>query len=209
MEGIFLAFALGTVWWWVVTLVSTGFLILAIDKESIVGSIFLLLFYISFLEFVSKANIFQFIADKPLVALSYVGGYIVIGLVWSFLKWWLYVHDKVDGLKEKRKEFLLRMRNKSTRFTDELREMEITEETKVPEGLRKEWQSDVKMYIPRLSAKKEKISIWIVHWPFSMLWSLVDDLIHKLAKRLVETFRKWYQAIADHALKGADIEGIE
>jgi hypothetical protein len=42
-----------------------------------------------------------------------------------------------------------------------------------------------------------------------MLWSLIDDLIHKLAKRLVEAFRTWYQAISDHALKRVDIEGVE
>jgi len=43
---------------------------------------------------------------------------------------------------------------------------------------------------------KSKIAMWITYWPLSLLWSLIDDFIHKLIKEFVRRLQFLYDGIA-------------
>jgi hypothetical protein len=209
MESFVAAFAVGALWWYVLSGAWLIWMIWAVDHERIFGSAFALVLYLVFLQFISRVGMEQvFIKYHPGAVLVTILLYVVLGVVWSFFKWWLHVNEVVDGLKEERMRFLQRMKTKSGPHNADLEGLDISEDTPVPDSLKEGWQKEVNYSLPKVSESKGRIAMWITYWPISALWSLIDDLIHKLAKRIVEYFRTWYEAIAKRALKRIEIEKI-
>jgi len=57
---------------------------------------------------------------------------------------------------------------------------------------------------PKLSQEKKKVTLWVMYWPMSMLWSLLDDFIKKMIRHLIIKFQKVYQYLTDRAFKDID-----
>ncbi len=100
-------FALGTFWFWAL-MVSMGFLIvIATELEDTPGWQYLILIGLPVLLYFTGCKeeiiwVLTFIRDTPLTALALVMAYLTLGLVWSVMKWWIYLieltsqYDKHD-----------------------------------------------------------------------------------------------------------------
>jgi len=185
-------FVLGAFGWWVLTGLFVIYVFFALDKEkSLFWPIALLITYVLFSQFLAKVDIFSFAVHHPGKLSLYVLGYFVIGFVWSFVKWWLYVSTIADKCREKRKEFL-----ESNKGQDD----------------KDKWSRQVYMNSlnkPNLARSKKKISLWVMYWPVSAIWSLLDDFIKKMIRHLITKFQKIYQYISDRAFKGIDVKEEE
>lgn len=228
LNFLFVTFALGTIWWYIVTITFFVIMFTCVEKENSFFSALWLILYLAFLQFIVKADFLGSITHNPIKVLLYVLGYLVIGFLWSFVKWWLYVDKKADQLKKNRAKYLSNQKQSLTNYvttwserigsgsgfrasqTEDLEKTKklldavndlgtITEDTPVPDALRADWKSSSGYEIPKATEHKSKISIWVVYWPVSLVWSLVNDFVKKFIRTLITQFRVVYDNITKMA----------
>jgi hypothetical protein len=187
-----MALALGSIWWYFVTGIIVIFLIIFIEKENLFACLINTVIYMIFLQWVSHINIIGWSIDHPFKLLLYILGYFVIGILWSFVKWWFRVSERVDNhIKEKtniRVNYL-----KKRLFTEA-----VTIDTAIPVNLKDDWirHQSCCNYIPeKASEHKNLIATWITYWPFSLLWSLLHDFIKQVMKKIVTMLQGVYDGI--------------
>lgn len=85
----------------------------------------------------------------------------------------------------------------------ELRAKDVTTDTPIPEAIADYWEHDIPWGVrkPKAAENKQRITTWIVHWPPSLLWSLLHDFVEKLVSRIVMSLRKVFDGIANSAYK--------
>jgi len=65
------------------------------------------------------------------------------------------------------------------------------------------WQAELLRIKPQATDNKGLITVWILYWPFSMLWSLVEDLMHEVLKWVVTRLRAVYDTIGNSAMRNS------
>jgi hypothetical protein len=207
MSAILSVFVIGAVGWWCLTILFVIYVFFALDRDydnvgehsHLFWPVFMLILYIVFMQFIAKADIFNFSIHHPLDLLLYVLGYFVTGFAWSFVKWWLFVNTLADKYRVRKDDFL-------SNFT--------THESAVPRAYRgspddrteqqREWEDIVRrehLQKPVATKYKGRITVWVMYWPISVIWSLLDDFVKKLVRHIVTMFQKFYQFISDSAFK--------
>ena len=95
------AFALGTIWFWILVLLFSGLIIFALEKEddNYIASIFfgiglLILFFFGNRDFF--ASLGKSIIENPSTSILIFVAYLAIGTIWSFVKWFLFLKEQKD-----------------------------------------------------------------------------------------------------------------
>lgn len=207
MSAIFSVFVLGAVGWWCLTILFVIYVFFALDRDyDSVGEhshlfwpVFMLILYAVFMQFIAKADIFNFSIHHPLELILYVLGYFATGFVWSFVKWWLFVNTLADKYQAEKTEFLA---NFTPRESAVPRTYFVSSDGRTEQ--QREWESVVDRHHlqkPVATRYKGSITVWVMYWPISVVWSLLDDFIKKLVRHIVTMFQKFYQLISDSAFK--------
>jgi hypothetical protein len=212
MEGFLGIFAIGMIGWWLFTV---GFLIWifwAVENDSGIGSACCLILYLLFVQFLMRTDIFgNFIRDPRGSALCILG-YLFIGFLWSFVKWWLFVNKIANKRREARKDFTEEYGIRDQEFSaipvadKEKYGRDTTNFVKKP-NREDEWLVRIRrenLQKPKVSDNKNKIAMWVMYWPVSLVWSLLNDFVKKIIKQLVLAFRKSYEAITNIAFKNLE-----
>jgi hypothetical protein len=129
-------------------------------------------------HWLSDINLFEFFKDNSTFIIEIIIAYLFIGIIWGFIKWFLYVR------KIKEDYLILKSSWKpcNRSFEDEVR-FRFQE---IP---------------PKASSHKEKIINWISLWPFSFIWSLICDFITNLFNEIYKAFSGLFQKISDQQFK--------
>ena len=98
--------AIGTFWWWFITIVFVGFAVLAEEKEACFWALILLVGYGACLQFWFNCDFIGYFFVNPLYLLYVVLGYIVGGLIWAVVKWTLYTNRQAEIKEQRYEEFL-------------------------------------------------------------------------------------------------------
>lgn len=178
------SFILGAVGWWFVTVAIFILLLIFVDKIFWGWSTTCLIAYIMILQFVSKVDVLGFILHHPIKILLYIVGYFLIGTVWSLIKWWLYIRKTLEKVLKNKLE-------RDKRFG-------------VVETTIEERRNDLEINKPTLDENKGRISMWIIYWPFSLILSLIDDFVKRIAHEIVELLRRLYQGMIDKAFNNTE-----
>lgn len=215
MEALLAAFAFGSLWYLIFSVAWVILLIFLVEKDHFYLSGINVLIYFFFLNFIVKKDIVGYISHHPGRTLIVILCYILIGFVWSFIKWWLFVNKEAIRYKESRYNWLLSQKkcraNKTTlsykSCSDAVGLDNITLETEVPEEWKEDWGRKNSISRPIAVEHKQRISHWVVYWPVSAFWSLIEDFIGKVMRVLVVKIRFIYEIITKNAFKNtADID---
>jgi len=57
---------------------------------------------------------------------------------------------------------------------------------------------------PRMSQCKAKITFWMINWPPSMLWTLINEPVRKIFKEMYRLFSKIFESMREHAIGSAE-----
>jgi len=134
-------------------------------------------------------NVFDWITGNWLWAGIYTGGYIAIGVGWSFLKWYYYLNsDYVQQQISVHKE--------------------MYEKGKVAWEKRGEEIPTLKDYILKNcnqinlfeTRNKRKITTWMMTWPLSMPITLFKEYVIELFNKLYKMFTGVYRRILNFVL---------
>jgi hypothetical protein len=155
--------------------------------------------------------------------------YIVIGIIWSFAKWYFYLIDVRDKFIEARQNFV---KDYSQRHIDNISIDTLTQplvigsdnyhnDLKAVLAFHGHINTNFKIYqyfnhteisqnsvnitdsIKPIAAKhKSKITQWIAFWPISGLWTLINDPIRKLVNVIFSRIKNTFQRLSNHIFKG-------
>ena len=196
---IFALFAVGSLAFWAFVTVAIIVALCFLESENISGASWTTLLALAVIVLLSpvKAAIALAVAN-PLIVLGAVLLYVLIGTIYSFLKWDRFL-SKIRCEYEYRKFRWLSERGISG--------------DAVPDDQKVEWTVNLKRCcmdntlserVYKLATNKINyinykalIVSWIVWWPISAFWMLINDPIRKIAEEIVFRFRKVYSWIAN------------
>ncbi len=160
---IFTLLEFGTLWFWIFVFGISIALTALTEKDEteitfsgviFIGSLVTLWFFGCKEEL---SVIGSFIYFNPGTTLLIALGYVILGIVWSFVKWYFY---------------LVRMR-------------EAHQDTSYPE------------HYFDVNRNKSRIMTWMIYWPLSGAWTLINDPIRKMYRSIFEWVGGSYQKMSD------------
>ena len=174
-------FLVDSFWFWAILVVESGWLIRCLYEESGAGiggslgglSVILWLF--------GDFNVFYWIWDNPVFLLECFCAYLVIGAIWSIIRFKLLCTDARDLLEDTKQKF-----KDAHKITGA-----------IPDNVREEWRNfaghrdwpgnrylncirSIEDVIPKPRENKATIMYWMAYWPLSMLWFFFHDMIERI-----------------------------
>lgn len=182
-------------WWFWISLIAIVALVACEATESpILGAISIIIAGVLF-YCVADVNWIGYIKDNPLKSLLWLGVYFTTGTVWCISKWFF---------------FCIKMRNKFRVAKNSFFEKHNLSDNTIPFALKDAWKHLVRYssleYPPKVSSHKKRIVRWIAYWPFSALWTLIDDFIERLARTIYLAIRVFLQSISDRVFVNDNVK---
>lgn len=212
--GEFLAAVLifGGFWFW--TLCAFAFFVIMAfseNEKNFLAFVTLGLFVVV-MESAGATNVLNMITSDPLYMVKWAAIYFVAGSVWSIVKWFSYVRNKADHFGELKLTYITKINSiGKERDGDEWEEIICEKSTKIPkiaaddfiEYLRRNGYMNYsdENVLPSASSIKDRLVSWIIWWPTSALWTLINDPIRKLAEKLYNGMQGIYSRISQYAFK--------
>ncbi len=193
-------FVFGTLWFWVDSVSFFGLMIYWTEEDC---NYFAGIGLAALVWTMASVNGFSIVAN-PMLWIKWAVVYFAIGTMWSFLKWFSYLHGVKRTLRELKEKFIKKtqvvLRKDGTfedrdfaGFADYLRDNHY-----LGYGNEIETRSDV---IPTMNDNFGDLVRWIVWWPFSAFWTILNDPIRRLAEFIVRRFRGMYEGLANSVFK--------
>ncbi|MBI2108785.1 MAG: hypothetical protein HYT93_01205 [Parcubacteria group bacterium] len=181
MEWFFGLFVLGSFGFWTLVVIANIALFACTENERPFLGIFVLLGTFLLLQFLGDLHLFTYLKNHPFAIFMYFGGYLVCGTVWSVLKWYFYLLNKKEEYEELKKQHF------SDSDMDE-KNLENWKRTNTHSEMKRLIRSSIFDY-------KEKIVTWMTFWPWSVLWTLIDDFVFKVFNKIFYYIRGLYESI--------------
>jgi len=204
-------FIVGTFWFWALVAVELVLLFVFIFNENGVGATISLVIAACLLQFCGNVNILGFVFDNPGKLMMIVGAYLLLGVVWGTIKWWIYCGDQKEAFQELKASFL---------------EEKGVEGKQVPPELKREWKrlleqnrrhcgqrgwtlkptedESIVIEAPRVWRNKAFVLRSMSWWPISLLCSLLADFVVRVFKAIYNKIAGFLQHIADNMFKGLE-----
>ena len=205
MVALFSLIAIGSVWFWLLIALAVIIGMACLEREEVGGLVGLTVVTALIFGLLSPIkDSFAWVWANPLQVLAYIGGYFLLGFAYSFLKWDRFIAAIKRDYEETKEKWL--------------QDKGIVGEV-VPESLKVEWSVYVKdMYNSRISdfafkritylKYKAIIVAWIIWWPLSLMWLVINDPVKRMAEYLVFKFRTVYNAIVNRHRGSLDSEMV-
>lgn len=135
--------------------------------------------------------------------------YVIIGMGWSFLKWFSALRVFRDQFREAKLAFFKANGLEGLAETAPIPE-DKTEDFKkyMDENYRYRYQriaSLSSLERPKATKNKARITGWMCFWPFSFIGTVLNDPVRRLFNFLFNYFKALYQQLADYVLS-KDVE---
>jgi hypothetical protein len=141
--------------------------------------------------------LWQVVAQNWVACLEWFGVYLVAGVAWSFAKWYFFVLNKKRAYTEILARFLAE--NKLQNLND-------------PASLKKfnnVWAlKSLGKIPPQANENKSEIIGWISYWPWSAVWTLLDDFVTKIFQEIYARLAGTFQKISDNQFKDMNLKPV-
>lgn len=144
------------------------------------------------MHYFDVVNVSGLLHIDPLSLALYVLGYFAAGVVWSFVKWFSYLHRFRDELREAREKF----RERYTRGEQPSLSRQSMEEA-FQATLRGGWLAER----PTAAKSRKRIIGWMTYWPISAISTALNDPVRRIFNALYNRFKVLYQKMADHVFR--------
>jgi hypothetical protein len=181
-------------WVFAVLVIAVIAAFVAVEHESPLGATVALVVSGLVLHYSGTVNMLTVVHDWKQLLL-FVGLYFGIGLAWAVVKWKFWVdgwaRQEREAISEARAKFIKLMGIKGTTVPDEHKELfktwstggeaiwKLTEkEPRLTEGAGRLVSTDAGAALS-VKANKSRLVLWGVYWPFSTIWTLIDDPLRR------------------------------
>lgn len=122
--------------------------------------------------------------------------YLFIGLGWSVARWSMFVWSERRRYDEKVREMEALYGPMSGWEPERLRSFKLE--------LGNSWEDGYVCVRPQIRDHKEEFFLWLVWWPFSLLWTMIDDPLRRFCVLVYNLIGRRLQAISDFAWRGTE-----
>lgn len=183
-------------WWWILLGTFVIAEIIFLENDNGFGATVSLLTFGAAILFLGDWNPFPLMMVDPLWAIEMVGAYFLGGAIWAVAKWYFHglnVRDEYRNIKE-------RFFNSEGIVGD-----------KIPQKLVNKWENIVNSKFPYGVPPKARdnlatIMMWMTHWPFSFVWTILNDPIRRIFMFIYARLAGLMQKISDAIFKNEIVE---
>ena len=156
-----------------------------------------------------RSDIWTTISTNPTATIGFAVSYVLIGIVWSFVKWRTYVIAVFSKFKEYREDFV---RKNGVINTENLKEFneKIDGKFNDPDGYggkvhvyEHSVEEMVQKIAPLASKKKSVITAWISYWPVSIAATLLNNPFRQFFEWIYSNLSGYYDKITNRYQKDA------
>lgn len=187
--------ALGTIGFWIFTIILTGIIwtLLEVDKPG--WATFSMIVALTAFSFLGDFSIIDLVRNEPLKFVGLMGGYVIAGVLWSIAKWYFHVSSQARKYTEMKSNWM------------EI--CEIPPKTIINDQQRKDFFSANYGAVtistrPKAKRNKGRILSWMMYWPWSASWTIINDPVVRLFKEIYAKLSTVFDKISAHAYKGID-----
>jgi len=205
---------LGTLAFWVFIAINIAMLAL-IEFEKPGWATVTIGLWIAAMWYFDVFNVWVYAKTNPWGIVIYIAAYLIIGVLWGLFKWWRFVAKRFEIYLRLKKEFLISKKLPADR---------VRLEAPMPEDLREEWTKSItnnpydnRGYylrhkldeVPDYTKHKDLITSWGAFWPWSMLWTVINDPVRRFFSWAYENLGKAYDRIAQNTYGKALSDVVE
>ena len=205
-------FLVASVYFLPVLAILTVLLWISAEKESMWSIVVTaILGYFVYLGF---PQVVGFLSNPINLALT-VAGYLVIGVAWSFTKWYMLINKVKTEFVEFRDTYLKNANLKPGYFstTVDLNDSKNVDHhndyikaIKLRFGDKTRGCSDtvsevIRSISPKAAKHKAAIMFWIGYWPFSIIWFVISDMVREVATWIYARISGTFQRVSDSMFK--------
>ena len=157
-----------------------------------------------------KADIWAFVSSSPSTTIGFIVSYVLLGIVWSFLKWRSHVKGIFDKFKELKTEFIAvngpLTNDNRKQFNQEIDDANFKgADGSTLYSLDKDDSLEkIAMKItPLASKKKSVITAWISYWPVSLGGTLLNNPFRHFFEWIYGNLSGYYDKITKRYQKDA------
>ncbi len=183
---------LGGFWFWALLAAATALLLVALECRQAFWAVVAVVVPLLLLQFLGGIPVLLWPWRHPGASLLAGIGYFLAGALWSIAKWWFHVAAQRRRYDEIRQTFC--------------RERELKHGSPIPADS----QSDFRNALygvevpPRARDHKGEIFLWIGYWPWSVLWTLLNDPIRRLIEHIYHQIVGLLDWISTRAFRGTE-----
>ena len=210
MEALSVLFIVGSMWFWLSASV-LFFIIMALsesDHNIMAGA--------ALVAFLASINFFNplMISFTFTSIIMWGAIYFALGGGWSFIKWFSYLKQKADSFEHYKAKWIKKFNDRNPD-----NEYDLSTKTNIKDTLGAEAAHNFREYLhekgylsyqasdifPSAKNNKEKLVTWILYWPTSLFWTILNDPLVRLANWIYDRFGNVYTAIANHIFKNVGV----
>jgi hypothetical protein len=135
-------------------------------------------------------NFWAYASTHALTTLVYVGAYVGIGVVWSFVKWFSFLMAFRDELRRVKENY--QVAKDSLCLSGVHRPLEFAGYAKY-----RDFRGNPLTEKPSASFNKSRIISWMGLWPCSVIGTLLNDPVRRIFNFLFHNFKTLYQKMSD------------
>ena len=203
--------AFGTLGFWLAFVIFTILAVAFLEFERNLMAFISIFATLAFFHYAGAWDVVGFAKDHQWVLALYLLGYFAAGAAWSLVKWKLFVNHSIERYRDMRAEFAARL--------DLSADAEFTLENKMAW---KKWIANYHSHNVNLDlagiindrnvnpdvaaaavvdTSKGRILSWIGYWPWSLLWTVIDDPLRKIGRKIYRALKGLYVSIAKTLLE--------
>lgn len=189
---MFELFAALSFWAWLFIAIEIVLLFVLVETDQGVGAGISILIFAALLNWVGGVPVFATIWANPLWVFALLGIYLVVGTGWAISKWYIHVKKIARKYREIKDEFMSDRGLEKGHPLDDKQRLELRSRTQA-QGLRE--------VPPKANKNKSRITGWMMFWPVSMIWSVLDDFVKELFFQIYDYIGGFLQRISDRVFK--------
>lgn len=186
---------------WVILGIALTVLIILLENEKEGWAASLTSVGIAVLIYYYHAEILGYVQENLGQVILFVVGYVVVGVLWSFLKWTSYVKQIVRKYTAVKEKFILKYKEIDNSnyqdFAQKVKSELNTEYMDREHTIEKQMAEIKRRIIPTPINKKSVIVSWIGYWPLSFIGTLLNDPFRRFFGFVYESVSNFYVYITN------------
>jgi len=205
-------FVFGGFWFWSLLAVASIILIVALENSNEGRATFVFLAALAAIVFLGNTSWLTWVMENPLSIGLYVLAYLFLGVGWGISKWWVYLHDVSARNRAERYDWLDREKASLCVSDDDYEAACVNSPNLWSDKVKAAWKSYVRcgyygkpIEKPIVSDNKSRITGWMTYWPWSALWTLINDPLRRFYQWAYTRLSGLLQGMSDKAFKDLDV----